>query len=171
MAIAKHTIVVVDPGASVDFLDRTILGQKLAVAYTASAGATYAITFTDGLPQELQRVREPEFRQLRWSSVRDRQDVHRLHHHHSWHADRRRHGHPCGGSMTAMTELKAINLTANATAVGAQKATSLTSLVLQAEREISELQVILKQIIAMHPTGGSDAANLTALNTILAELA
>jgi len=51
MAIDKHTVAVLDPSATVDFFDRTILGQKIAVAYTATANATYAITFTDGLPQ------------------------------------------------------------------------------------------------------------------------
>lgn len=47
--LAKIKTVVLDPTTSSD-LDKVVLAQKLAVAYTATANATYAITFTDGLP-------------------------------------------------------------------------------------------------------------------------
>ncbi|MDX6558174.1 MAG: hypothetical protein QOF72_1223 [Blastocatellia bacterium] len=34
-----------------------------------------------------------------------------------------------------------------------------------------ELQAILKQIVAVHPSGGGDASNYAALNTVIGELA
>lgn len=74
--------------------------------------------------------------------------------------------------MTALTDIKAITLTSNAKALGQAAGTNLASLMVQAQQHASELEVLLKQIIAIHPTtGGADATNLTALNAILAELA
>lgn len=74
-------------------------------------------------------------------------------------------------SGTALTDLKAITPTANAKAVVAAKGQDITGLMAQAKQQAGELQVLIKQIIALHPTGGSDAANLASLNTILGELA
>jgi hypothetical protein len=45
------------------------------------------------------------------------------------------------------------------------------ALVVQAELHAIELQAILKQIVAVHPSGGGDAANYSALNAVIAELA
>jgi hypothetical protein len=72
--------------------------------------------------------------------------------------------------MSALSELKAITPTANAKAVVATKAMDVTSLTLQVQRAAGELQVLLKQLIAVHPSGGGDAANLASLNTILSEI-
>lgn len=74
-------------------------------------------------------------------------------------------------SGTALTDTKAITPTANAKAVVAAKGQDITGLMLQLQIKIAETQVLVKQIIALHPTGGGDAANLTALNTVLGELA
>lgn len=74
-------------------------------------------------------------------------------------------------SGTALTDTKAITPTANAKAVVAAKGQDMTGLMLQLQIKIAETQVLVKQIIALHPTGGGDAANLTALNTVLGELA
>jgi hypothetical protein len=40
-----------------------------------------------------------------------------------------------------------------------------------AQLRVTELQILLKQIVAHHPSGGGDAANYAALNAVLAELA
>ena len=72
---------------------------------------------------------------------------------------------------TAQADLKAITPTANAKAVVAAKGSDITSLMSLAQRQAGELSVTLRQIIALHPAGGGDAANLTSLNTILGELA
>lgn len=74
-------------------------------------------------------------------------------------------------SGTALTDTKAITPTANAKAVVAAKGQDITGLMLQLQIKIAETQVLVKQIIALHPTGGGDAANLSSLNTILGELA
>lgn len=73
--------------------------------------------------------------------------------------------------MTVLTDAKAITPTANAKAVVAAKGADITALMLHIQRVSGELQVLVKQAIAMHPSGGGDAANLTALNTLLSELA
>ena len=73
--------------------------------------------------------------------------------------------------MTALADLKAISLTTNAKNVGAAKGTNLAALVTQAQLQITELETILKQIVALHPSSGGDAANYAALNAVLAELA
>jgi hypothetical protein len=43
--------------------------------------------------------------------------------------------------------------------------------VVQAELHAIELQAILKQIVAVHPSSGGDASNYAALNAVIAELA
>lgn len=72
---------------------------------------------------------------------------------------------------TAMTDLKALVLTANAKSVAATKGLDLNALVVQAERLTGELTVILKQIYSFHPSSGGDAANYAAINTVIGELA
>ena len=73
--------------------------------------------------------------------------------------------------MTALTDIKAVTPTANAKAVVSAKGADINALMAIAQIKAAELQVIVKQIIAVHPSGGGDAANLTALNNILVELA
>ena len=73
--------------------------------------------------------------------------------------------------MTVLADLKAIALTTNAKNVVSAKGTDLNGLVQTAEQHIIELQAVLKQIIAVHPTGGGDASNYTALGNVLAQLA
>jgi hypothetical protein len=73
-------------------------------------------------------------------------------------------------AMTALTDIKAITPTANAKAVVSAKGSDIAGLMAHAQVKAAELQVLVKQIIALHPTSGADAANLTALNAILAEL-
>lgn len=72
--------------------------------------------------------------------------------------------------MTVQAELAAITLTANAKVVGSTKGTDMNALMVQAKLNTAELQKLMKQIVAHHPTGGGDAANLTALNAIVTEL-
>ena len=72
--------------------------------------------------------------------------------------------------MTAITDIKAVTPTANAKAVVSAKGADINSLMAQALVKASELKVLMAQIVAVHPTGGGDAANLTALNNIIAEL-
>jgi hypothetical protein len=73
--------------------------------------------------------------------------------------------------MTVMTELNALSLTANAKAVVSAKGADINSLLGQAKLATGELQKILKQIQTHHPSGGGDAANLTAIGVVIAELA
>ena len=73
--------------------------------------------------------------------------------------------------MTALADLRAVSLTANAKGVVAVKGVDLQSLVTQAQFHVIELQTVLKQIVALHPSTGGDAANYAALNAVLAELA
>jgi hypothetical protein len=73
--------------------------------------------------------------------------------------------------VTALTDIKAITPTANAKSVVSAKGADINALMAAATIKAAELKVLVAQIIAMHPTGGGDAANLTALNNILAELA
>ena len=72
--------------------------------------------------------------------------------------------------MTVLAELNAIALTANAKAIGQTKACNMDSLMGQARLVTADLQKIVKQVIAHHPSGGGDAANLAALNAVLAQL-
>jgi len=73
--------------------------------------------------------------------------------------------------MTALTDLTAISFTAAAKAVASAKGEDLIVLVTLAESHITELSALLKQIVAIHPSTGGDAANYAALNAIVAELA
>lgn len=73
--------------------------------------------------------------------------------------------------MTVITEVKAIAPTANAKSVVSAKGSDINGLMSQVLLKSAELKALLVQVIALHPTGGGDAANLSALNAILAELA
>ena len=73
--------------------------------------------------------------------------------------------------MTIHADLTAITPTANARQVFKNSGTDIDVLFNLAHEHASELQKLLKQIIALHPTGGGDATNLTALNNLLAEFA
>jgi hypothetical protein len=70
--------------------------------------------------------------------------------------------------MTALSDIKAVAPTANAKAVVSAKGADVTALMAAALLKAAELKVLVAQIIALHPSGD---ANLTALNSILAELA
>lgn len=73
--------------------------------------------------------------------------------------------------MTTLTDIKAVTPTANAKTVVATKGGDITTLMALAQQHAAELQAIVREIIARHPSGGGDAANLTALNNILSALA
>jgi len=73
--------------------------------------------------------------------------------------------------MTALTDLTAISLTATAKAAASAKGEDLGALITLAKTHITELSALLKQIVAVHPSAGGVAANYTALNTIIGELA
>jgi hypothetical protein len=51
MSMTKHVIQVLDPEVGTDFLDRTILAQKVNLAYGTGTNPTVAVTFAEGLPQ------------------------------------------------------------------------------------------------------------------------
>ena len=70
--------------------------------------------------------------------------------------------------MTALSDIKAVAPTANAKASVQAKGADVTALMAAALLKAAELKVLVAQIIALHPSGD---ANLTALNSILAELA
>ena len=66
--------------------------------------------------------------------------------------------------------MAAITPTANAKAVAQSKGVDLPVLMGLLQQQAIEMQILVKEIIKVHPTGGGDAANLTALNAILTEL-
>jgi hypothetical protein len=72
--------------------------------------------------------------------------------------------------MTIKAETVAIVPTANAVNIVQTKGANVNGLMLLIQQHASELLALVKQVIAMHPSGGGDAANLTALNAILTEL-
>ncbi|MGJ5095607.1 hypothetical protein ACQR18_26265 [Bradyrhizobium oligotrophicum] len=72
--------------------------------------------------------------------------------------------------MTVLTDLKALSLSQNAKTVVAAKGADLGSLLTLAQQHTIELQAILKQIIAHHPSSGGDATNYAALGAVLAQL-
>jgi hypothetical protein len=74
-------------------------------------------------------------------------------------------------TMTAHTHLVAITPTANAKSVAVVAGTNLPQLMTLADQRITELKILLKQIIALHPSSGGDASNYSALQAVLAELA
>jgi hypothetical protein len=71
---------------------------------------------------------------------------------------------------TVKTDVAAITPTANAKAVAQAKGQDISSLMPLLQTQAIEMQILVKEIIKVHPTGGGDAANLTALNAILSEL-
>jgi predicted nuclease with TOPRIM domain len=73
--------------------------------------------------------------------------------------------------MTVLADLTAITPTANAKSVVSAKGADLVFLITNAKQDIVELQAKLRQIVAHHLTGGGDAANLSALNAVLAQVA
>lgn len=73
--------------------------------------------------------------------------------------------------MTVLTDLKALSLSQNAKTVVAANGADLAALLLLAQQHTIELQAVLKQIIAHHPSGGGDASNYAALGAVLAQLA
>ena len=72
--------------------------------------------------------------------------------------------------MTALSDIKAIAPSANAKVVVAAKATDITSLMALMMQHCSELQAIVRQVIAVYPTTVADATMLTQLNSILTEI-
>jgi hypothetical protein len=74
-------------------------------------------------------------------------------------------------AVSVLTDLTAISLTANAKSVVSAKGADLGALITLAKEHTTELTTVLKQIVAVHPSGGGDAANYAALNTIIGELA
>jgi hypothetical protein len=73
--------------------------------------------------------------------------------------------------MTLSTDLSGVTFTAAAKRAFAKSGADLPSLVNNALELTLQLQVILKTIIALHPTTGADASNSASLSAILAELA
>lgn len=73
--------------------------------------------------------------------------------------------------MTVKTDLNAITPTANAKSVVFGKAQDIASLTALVKQHTDELKVVLAQLIALHPSGGGDASNLSALQAVLAQLA
>lgn len=72
--------------------------------------------------------------------------------------------------MTTTTDLKAIVPTANAKNVVQAKGADVVALQNLVVLRAQELRVSLTQLIALHPTGGGDASNLTAFSNALAAL-
>jgi glycine/D-amino acid oxidase-like deaminating enzyme len=72
--------------------------------------------------------------------------------------------------MTTKTEVAAIVPTANAKAVVSARGADISGLMGLLGQHAIEMMALTKQIIALHPTGGADAANLAALQAVLAEL-
>jgi hypothetical protein len=72
--------------------------------------------------------------------------------------------------MTTKTEIAAVLPTANAKAVVSSTGADISGLMQLLQQHCIELMALTKTIIALHPTGGADAANLTALQAVLAEL-
>jgi len=72
--------------------------------------------------------------------------------------------------MTVHTDLLAIAPTANAKNVVQVSGANLPQLMALADQHIADLKILLKQVIALHPSTGGDAANYTALQSLLGEL-
>jgi hypothetical protein len=72
--------------------------------------------------------------------------------------------------MTVKAEAAAITPTANAKAVAQARGVDINVLMQLLQQQAIEMQALVKEIIKVHPSGGGDAANLTALNAILTEL-
>jgi hypothetical protein len=70
--------------------------------------------------------------------------------------------------MTTLRQQNAaITLTATAKAAGQNAAVALKDLQTQLDQRLAEDAVLLRQILAIHPSTGGDAANYTALQAIL----
>jgi hypothetical protein len=67
-----------------------------------------------------------------------------------------------------MTTLRQLTTTAKAT--GQAAGVSLAVLQTQLDEHLAEAAILLKQIIALHPSSGGDAANYSALQSILATI-
>ena len=65
------------------------------------------------------------------------------------------------------TDLTALALTANAKSIGQVKGADLQGLINEALVMNNDLAVLLKLIVAIHPSGGGDAANFTTLNNAI----
>lgn len=72
--------------------------------------------------------------------------------------------------MTVLTDLKAISLTTTAKNAVSAKGADIGVLVTTAQQHVVDLQILMKQIITHHPSGGGDAANYAALGAVLAQL-
>lgn len=72
--------------------------------------------------------------------------------------------------MTVLADLNALSLTANAKSTLSTKGTGDAMLIANVRQHVIELQALLKQLISHHPSGGGDAANLSSLNALLAQL-
>jgi hypothetical protein len=59
MGIINHINYILDPQSGTDFLDRIIVGQKIAVPITATTGTVYPISFIDPLPANYMVVVTP----------------------------------------------------------------------------------------------------------------
>ncbi|WOJ89852.1 hypothetical protein RZS28_00615 [Methylocapsa polymorpha] len=71
---------------------------------------------------------------------------------------------------TVRQNLAAVTLTANAKSAGQAAGVNLASLQAQLDEHLVEAAVLLKQIIALHPSSGGDATNYTALQNLLAAI-
>jgi hypothetical protein len=69
--------------------------------------------------------------------------------------------------MTVKSEVAAIAPTPNAKAVVSTRGADIGGVMQLLQQHAVDLQILVKTVIALHPTGD---ANLTALNNILAEL-
>jgi len=73
--------------------------------------------------------------------------------------------------VTTLTQdITSIILTPAAVAKAQAGGADLSALMTQLQLRVIEKQQLLKEIIRLHPSGGGDAANLTALNSILSKL-
>ena len=72
---------------------------------------------------------------------------------------------------TALTDLNAITLTTTAKAAGQAAGVDLPVLMTLAKDHATEMTRLLNIIHGLHPSGGGDAANYSALTAIIAELA
>jgi hypothetical protein len=73
-------------------------------------------------------------------------------------------------TMTIHADLTAITPTANARSAFKKAGTDLDELLAQVANHATDLQRLLKQVIALHPSSGGDSTNYTALSNLLAEL-
>jgi hypothetical protein len=73
--------------------------------------------------------------------------------------------------LTLKTDLTAITPTTTARQAFKNAGTNLDELLAQVAVQASDLQRLLKQVIALHPNSGGDSSNYSALTSLLAELA